>query len=408
MKKKHYIIIGSVIIILAITGYFFSGGQDQSKNISVQVKKGIFEIGVTSSGELEAENSENILGPQGLMQIRVYNVKITDLIPEGTVVDSGAYVATLDRSEVSGKLKDAESALETAQSNFTKVQLDTTLEMRNLRDELINKKYELEEKRINLDQMKFEAPATIRQGEIDLDKSQRAYEQALKSYLLKTQQSQVKMKEAEIELQKQQRYREEIMNIINQFVVMAPKKGMVIYLKEWGGNKRKVGSTVDPWQNIVATLPDLSSMISKTYVNEIDIRKIEKGQKVKIGIDAFPDKKFTGEIRSVANVGEQLPNSDAKVFEVMIKLNETDTVLRPSMTTSNTILTKTIKDVLFIPIEALQTADSTVFVYLEEGLSYKKQIVKTGESNDNEIIIKEGLKENDVILLNPPADEKKK
>ena len=408
MKKKPYIIIGAVILTFALVAYYFSNSDEESNSITVLVKKGNFEIVVTSSGELDAKNSENILGPAGLMQIRVYNVKITDLIPEGTVVDSGAYVATLDRSEISGKLKDAESALETAKSNFTKVQLDTTLELRNLRDDLINKLYEKEEKKINLDQMKFEAPATIRQGEIDLEKSQRAYEQALKSYLLKTQQSQVKMKEAEIELQKQTRYREEIMQIINQFVIMAPKKGMVIYFKEWNGNKRKVGSTVNPWENTVATLPDLSVMISKTYVNEIDIRKIIKGQKVKIGIDAFPDKSFNGEITSVANVGEQLPNSDAKVFEVMIKLSENDTVLRPSMTTSNTILTKTIKNVLFIPIDALQTADSTVFVYLKDGLTHKKQIVKTGESNDNEIIITEGLKENDIILLNAPADEKKK
>ncbi len=408
MKKKPYIIIGSVILIVVLATYYFSSSEVESNMITVLVKKGNFEIGVTSSGELDAENSENISGPAGLMQIRVYNVKITDLIPEGTVVDSGAYVATLDRSEISGKLKDAESALETAQSNFTKVQLDTTLELRSLRDELINKKYELEEKKINLDQMKYEAPATIRQGEIDLDKSERAYDQALKSYKLKTQQSQAKMKDAEIELQKQLRYKDEISQIINQFVITAPKKGMVIYFKEWNGNKRKVGSTVDPWQNIVATLPDLSSMMSKTYVNEIDIRKIIKGQKVKIGIDAFPDKNFTGEIRSVANVGEQLPNSDAKVFEVMIKLNETDTVLRPSMTTSNTILTRTVKNVLFIPIDALQTADSTVFVYLKDGLTHRKQLVKTGESNENEIIITEGLKENDVILLNAPADEKKK
>jgi len=387
---------------------FFSSSEVESKSITTVVKKGDFEIGVTSSGELEAQNSENIMGPDGIMQIRIYNVKITDIIAEGTVVDSGAYVATLDRSEISGKLKDAESALETAKSNFTKVQLDTTLELRNLRDDLINRKYDLEEKKLNLDQMKYEAPATIRQGEIDLDKSKRAYDQALKSYLLKTQQAQVKMKEAEIELEKQTRNRDDIMKIINRFVIMAPKKGMVIYFKEWNGLKRKVGSTVNPWENVVATLPDLTVMMSKTYVNEIDIRKIEKGQKVKIGIDAFPEKSFTGQIQSVANVGEQLPNSDAKVFEVMIKLNEADTVLRPSMTTSNTILTKTIKNVLFVPIDALETTDSLVYVYVKDGITNKKQLVKTGESNDNEIIILGGLKENDVILLNAPTDGKKK
>jgi HlyD family secretion protein len=45
----------------------------------------------------------------------------------------------------------------------------------------------------------------------------------------------------------------------------------------------------------------------------------------------------------VANVGEQMPNTDAKVFEVQIRINEYDPILRPAMTTSNVIVTQTLK-----------------------------------------------------------------
>ena len=200
----------------------------------------------------------------------------------------------------------------------------------------------------------------------------------MKNYKLKVDQAIVKMKEASIKLKKKNKERDDILVVIDQFEVKAPKKGMVTYFKEWNGKKRKVGSIINPWENVVAELPDLSSMISKTYVNEIDIRKVEKGQKVKVGIDAFPDKSFTGKIISVANVGEQLPNSDAKVFEVKIILNETDSVLKPSMTSSNLIETKTFEDVLFIPLEAIQATDSATFVYAKEGLSYKKKKIVTG------------------------------
>ena len=58
---------------------------------------------------------------------------------------------------------------------------------------------------------------------------------------------------------------------------------------------------------MVATLPNLSKMISKTYINEIDISKVKIGQRVEIGVDAFPEKKFTGEVTEVANIGE--PNA---------------------------------------------------------------------------------------------------
>jgi len=53
---------------------------------------------------------------------------------------------------------------------------------------------------------------------------------------------------------------------------------MVIYVKEWNGRKRTVGSQVNAWEPGVATLPDLTQMESVTYVNEIDVRKLAVGQ----------------------------------------------------------------------------------------------------------------------------------
>lgn len=405
-KNKKLIIILSIAAAIVLI-FIFWGKEEQSYEIEVPVKQGKFDVKVTSTGELEAENSENIYGPSGLRKIRVYNVKITDLVPEGTIVDSGAYVATLDRTEATGKLKDVETNVEEAESNFIKVQLDTTLELRKLRDDLINKKFELEDKKINLEQSQYEPPATIRQAEIALDKVQRSYDQSLKSYKLKVKQAQVKMKEAELKLAKNTRKRDDILEIMNKFVVKAPKKGMVIYFKEWNGKKRKVGSTISPWESMVATLPDLSTMVSKTYVNEIDIRKVKKDQSVKIKVDAFPEKEFDGKVISVANVGEQLPNSDAKVFEVSIILNQSDTILRPSMTTSNIIMTSTFDNVIYIPIEALLVTDTLTFVYKKEGLSFKKQQIETGISNENEIIVTKGLKKDDLIMLNAPDEEDK-
>ena len=81
---------------------------------------------------------------------------------------------------------------------------------------------------------------------------------------------------------------------------------MVIYKREWGGDKRKVGSEISPFDPVVATLPDLSSMISKTYVNEIDVSKVKVGQRVRLTVDAFPEKSYSGVVTSVANIGEQL------------------------------------------------------------------------------------------------------
>jgi len=198
---------------------------------------------------------------------------------------------------------------------------------------------------------------------------------------------------------------DQMQEVLQQFTVMAPKAGMVIYRRNWDGSKMGVGATISAWDPIVAELPDLSKMISKTYVNEIDISKVKVGQQVDIGIDAFPDKKFTGVVNEVANIGEQLQGSNAKVFEVKILINEFDSILRPAMTTKNTILTATIDSVMYIPLESIFNNDSITFVYKKDGSLVKQQVI-LGQSNYDEIIVKEGLTMDDeILLIAPESDE---
>jgi HlyD family secretion protein len=85
-----------------------------------------------------------------------------------------------------------------------------------------------------------------------------------------------------------------MITVLTEFTIYAPKSGMVIYRRGWDGQKQGVGSQISVWDPIVAELPNLKEMKSKTYVNEIDISKVKVYQEVRIGVDAFPDKKFTG------------------------------------------------------------------------------------------------------------------
>ena len=90
------------------------------------------------------------------------------------------------------------------------------------------------------------------------------------------------------------------------------------------------------------------------------------------------------------------------MFEVQIKVDGSDPILKPSMTTGNKIVTKTINDVIFIPLECVQTgADSIPFVYLKSGV---KQIVLLGESNENNAVVDQGIKEGTQIYLSTPEN----
>jgi multidrug efflux pump subunit AcrA (membrane-fusion protein) len=263
----------------------------------------------------------------------------------------------------------------------------------------------VEEAAINLAQSKFEPPAIIRQAEANLDRSQRTLEQKKKNYTLRVAQALADIEHQKLHLFRETRLVNDLQDFLAKFTITAPSSGMVIYKKERNGVKRKAGSTVNPFDRVIATLPDLSSMISKTYVNEIEVSKVKTGQKVNINVDVFPGKAFTGNVISIANVGEQLPNSDAKMFEVQIKVDGSDPALRPSMTTGNKIIIKTFNDAVFIPTECVQTgSDSIPFVYEKKGA---KQIVKLGESNEKNIIVEQGLEPGATIYLVPPEHPEK-
>ncbi len=401
--NKRYLILSGAFLIL-IFAYFIFHSKASGAALTAIVKKSNFEVIVTNTGELRSKNFTEIVAPTGeLRSLYIYQIKITNLVAEGTTVKEGDFVADLDKTEVMTKVNEEQLNVNKKQSEYTQTQLDTTLTMRDARDELLNLKYAVEEKKLTKDQSIYEPPAVLRQAEIDYEKAVRNYEQKQENYKIKREQSITKMQIVGSDLEKAKAKLDALMNIIQKLTVKAPKDGMVIYKKDWDGKKVVVGSTVG-WNPTVANLPDLTTMESVTYVNEVDIQKIKTGQKVVIGLDAQPGKKLQGIVKSVASIGEQKANSEAKVFEVVIDVISKDTTLRPSMTTANNIVTSTIGNVLSVPIEAIQNAGNKSFIYKKSGSKILKQQIKTGVFNENSAVISEGLNDQDEVFVSLPSD----
>ena len=397
---KRYIWWIVALVVVCVIFWFGRSKKKSETELIVKTVQGDFEVLVTVTGELLAKNFEEIRGPDFRSGVfRITEFRIQDLVAEGTLVDSGDYVAELDRSNARNAMLDMEDQIDRAENRVETTKLDTAVTLKGLRDNLLNMDLAVEEAKMVLAESTFEPPATIRKAEINLDKAERALEQGKANYHLREQQLKLNMIDANLMLERQKRQYQAMQEILAGFTIRAPKNGMVIYRRERNGQKRKIGSSINAFDNIVATLPDLSVMLSRTYVNEIDISKVKRGQEVRIGIDAFPEKKYTGLVVSVADIGEQLSNTDAKVFEVMIEINESDPIMRPSMTTSNAIIISILRDVTFVSLDAIYSQDSIPFVYTA---NHTKQIVVLGEANDNEIIVDQGLSPGDKVYVSIP------
>ncbi|MEM9835544.1 MAG: efflux RND transporter periplasmic adaptor subunit [Bacteroidota bacterium] len=399
---KKYLLPLAGLAIAVLLGWYFMRPAETAEvaELTVPVSQGEFLMNVVATGELQAKRSEKITGPSSMRSNGIYQTSITDLVAEGTIVSEGEYVATLDKTELDTKIKEVLTEMDKINTQLEATRIDTAIELRGLRDQLINLRFGMREKELEVEQSKYEAPMVIQRANIEMEKSQRDYNQLEKKYALSKEKAETQVNEIMADLKQKQLQLTRLQELAREFIIKAPKDGMVIYARSWDG-KVQAGSQVRAWDPVVAELPDLSEMVSKTYVNEVDISRVRKGQEVTVGVDAFPDNTYTGLVIQVANIGEQLRNYDSKVFEVIIQVNESDSILRPAMTTSNDIITDVLDDKLFIPLEALYK-DSISYVFKEvDGRPVKQEVISSW-TNENQVVIAQGLSKTDKVYLTAP------
>lgn len=401
----------TILVVLAVITVVFAlkPSHDEEVMLTATAQKGKFESMVYSSGQLESQEADYITVPAVFRdnRLRIWEITIADMIEEGSRVDSGDYVATIDHSAVDEQYKTAMDELDQRFTEYEDSKIDSNLTLSNQRDQIVNAQLDLEERQIIIKESVYEAPSVKRKAEMDLEKAERKYEQMKQAYVLKQQQEANKVDRRFINYKQAKERVDLLQSVYDALTIRSPKSGIIGYYRYSGrGAAVKANSTISTRSPAIATFPKMNTLISTTYINEIDISRIKAGQKVAIGIDAFPEKMLEGEVSSIANVGQLLPRSDAKVFEVKIKVIGDDEELKPSMTTSNVIQTGYAEEAVFVPLESVFTNDSLSYVYLSEkdGRKIQKQVVETGIQNENFVVALQGLKEGDRVLLSEPEN----
>ena len=106
-----------------------------------------------------------------------YQVTIANLVPEGTVVQQGQFIASLDRTEMDGKIKESQTEIDKIVTQLDQAKIDTAIEMRSLRDQLVNIRFSMKEKELSLELSRYEPEAIKQQAKLDLERSQRELSQ---------------------------------------------------------------------------------------------------------------------------------------------------------------------------------------------------------------------------------------
>ncbi len=193
---------------------------------------------------------------------------------------------------------------------------------------------------------------------------------------------------------------------LDRTVIAAPFSGLVIHYETFrNGQMRKPreGDNVIMNQPILY-LPDISQMLIKGLIREIDLHKIAIGQEAAISVEAYPDTDFRGTLSFIGALASRRNNRQGgeKYFQVTFSLQNGDDRLRPGMTAKVVIFSANLKRVLAVPIQAIFYEGGAAYCYKDSNLLTGKTAVKIGRQNEHFVEILEGLVSGDLVsIVNP-------
>lgn len=406
--KKKYIISSGIVLSLILIVALISTTVSVEKAIKYyEVKAGRFEAVLNCKGEINGLNATEIKAPKilGDRDLRLWGMKILDLTQDGKNVKKGDFIMQLDASQVMSGMQEERQKQEKEIADLNNAKIDSAVTLTQMREEIKNALLDLEYNKIDLEQSVYESEAYQRRTQMTYQKAENNIAKKRRDYQLEQNKLKKRVARSAEGVDRTNRKLEKFQEAMKAARIIAPEDGIVIFGKNWDGKKYSKDDNVSTseWANAYATLPDMSEVISEIFVKEIDISKIKVGDSVKVTFDALEGTIIAGNIKTIARVGEDHKDFDMKVFRVVIHLDESNEGLKPAMTSNNDIILANYDSALFVPLNAVFRENGTKYVYLKTKDGEKQQTITTGFDNEEFIIVKSGLTEGDLLLMEPPT-----
>jgi HlyD family secretion protein len=182
-----------------------------------------------------------------------------------------------------------------------------------------------------------------------------------------------------------------------EFQVRSPTEGTVLEILVNAGEIITSGTATFGGGTILMRLANLSRMIVKAKINEVNIPRVAVNQDVDIRLDALPGQAFKGRVTAIATQGVKEEN--IVTYDVTIAITEPNKALKPMLTANVDIVTKRLDDVLTIPLEVLQVKNGDDVVEVLTNGTPKSQKVRVAFRTDTQAVITKGLKEHDQVVI---------
>lgn len=365
MKKKKLIILIALTAIVIIGAVVFSGaggGHPIELTCTSPVQKDVV-IELVENGMLEAETATHIAAPN-VNQER----KLTDLIPEGTIVKKGDVLAKFDTAKLEELLENLERSGLQARRKDIEMEEEIKIADLNAAHQTAIENAKLAE--LTFKSMAYAAKLDRDAAEARLNNSKNEIKVAANRVKQEENRRDVQLRQADDLIAENDRKIEETKQAIQDFTVTAPEDGIVVYpLIKVSGLTRKaqIGDQLYKAQ-IFLIIPNLFKMTAQLEIAEEDIRRVKIGQEAGIVLEAFKDAQFTGDVYNIAPLAHVKENNEfIKVFTVGIRVKERDLErLRPGMNARVTLRLAAYEKAWTLPVNSVISEEGATFVYVEK------------------------------------------
>jgi multidrug efflux pump subunit AcrA (membrane-fusion protein) len=414
-SRRRRFIVWTILLLAGAGGsyaaYRYAGKTVVEVPVS-KVRNGEFVISVKTRGEIRSTKSVILTAPQ------VPDPRITKLAESGKPISKGGVVVEFDAAAQEQSYLERTTTVRTADSEIVQVKANhkITDEMDGMN--LMTAGY-------NLDRAKLEASKAEILSEIEGAKNRIdvGISEGDLTQVKTTINSHKVTQKAELERlnQRKDKYVRDVdrsKSYLSMMVIKAPNDGIVNILPNFRA-PGSFGSSPPPFKEgdrawtgaAIAEIPDLSEMRIELKLEEVDRGKIKLGQKIRIRVDAIPDKDFSAEldwISPIASLQYRGPGNPEKTFPARATLHKLDPRLRPGMSASAEIIIESEANALLLPARASFMHNGKPAVYVQKGEQFEIRPIEAGRRNDTDIIVLKGLRDGEVVALENPVEAAKK
>lgn len=433
--KRAGIVVGLIAVFAAVAPFVSSSitSEDVSTLITHKVQRGDLSIVVTENGTVESSNNKEIKcfvkGGSTVLWV----------IETGTFVKEGDELVRLDNSMIEENITQqqiqveraianqiiAESEVDVARTNIEEYKNGTYLEERSL----IEKEIFDAQERVKKAQLTYDSAERMASkgmfGRLQLDGQAFAVESARKDLELKTQQletldkykrkktlqgldsalaaaeARLAAENASLKLEKDrlERDRKQLENCI----IRATAEGMVIFpsAAEWKETPDIEEGAMVREQQTLLMIPDVTKMQVKVGIHESKVDQLTIGMPARVQLQGLT---IYGEVEEIAEVTRPAGwwTGNMVKYDTLIKLPQREG-LKPGMSAVVDVVLNEYTDVVKAPVASIVETNEGFLCWVQTESGIAKRKVELSGSNDEFTVITDGLKEGDVVVLNPLA-----